>query len=117
MTPFEASKKENEKEIFERAYAEDVPCGYRFKRPKYKIGDRVRISTFKSVSRTKKHVDEKSLKTHRFQNKYEYTNWSRQIFIITGVRFTDPPTYVLKDPQGVLLKAKFYEHELQTTKF
>ena len=74
-TPLEATKKENEEEIFNRAYGGTVPCNFRFIRPKYRVGDRVRISMKKKV----------------FQNKYSGTNWSREIFVISGIRYTKHP--------------------------
>jgi transposase InsO family protein len=101
-TPTEASRKENEEVIFDRAYGGTVPCNFRFQKPKFKVGQRVRIETGKR---------------HEFQNKFEYTRWSREIFKISGVRFTQPPTYVIKDLKGERIIGSFYERELQCTRY
>ncbi|XP_015601788.1 uncharacterized protein LOC107270880 [Cephus cinctus] len=70
------------------------------KRPKFKIGDRVRISKFK-------HIFEKG-----------YTpNWTTEIFTVSRVKNTDPVTYNLKDYQDHSIEGGFYEHELTSVKY
>ena len=60
------------------------------KNPKFKVGDRVRISKYKNY----------------FANGY-MPNWSEKIFI------TVPWTYVLNDLNGEEIIGTFYENELQ----
>ena len=100
-TPAEASKKTNEEAIFNRAYGGIVPCDFHFKGPKYRVGERVRITMKKKI----------------FQNKYKGSNWSREIFVITGIRYIDPLTYVIKDLKGERIIGSFYENELQPTRY
>ena len=50
------------------------------KDPKFKVGDRVRISTYKNI----------------FAKGYT-PNWSEQVFVIKKVKNTVPWTYVIKD--------------------
>lgn len=71
-----------------------------FNKPKFKVGDNVRISKYK-------HVFEKG-----------YTpNWTTEIFKISQVRNTNPTTYLLEDFQGNVIKGGFYENELLKTKY
>lgn len=71
-----------------------------FKRPKFKVGDNVRISKYK-------HVFEKG-----------YTpNWTTEIFKVKTVRNTNPNTYILKDYKGHDIKGGFYDFELMKTKY
>lgn len=65
----------------------------------YKIGDRVRISKLKKT----------------FENKYS-NNWSREIFVIDKLLFTNPPTYKIRDLRGEEIVGSFYKYELQKTK-
>ena len=45
MTPTEASKKENEKQVYANLYEDEIYL--RPKKPKFSIGDKVRISKYK----------------------------------------------------------------------
>lgn len=65
-------------------------------KPKYRIGDKVRIS-----------------KARQFLAKSYLGNWSREIFEITSVKLTQPPVYHLKDYSDEAIKGTFYEPELQ----
>jgi hypothetical protein len=67
-------------------------------KPKFKEGDRVRISRIKGL----------------FEKGYT-PNWSYEIFTVARVIPGDPVTYELKDASGELVKGKFYEPELQKT--
>lgn len=68
-------------------------------KPKFKIGDYVRISKYK-------HVFEKG-----------YTpNWTAEIFKIRKIQITNPTTYLLSDYQGIPIKGGFYELELAKVK-
>ena len=66
------------------------------KNPKFKVGDRVRISKYKNY----------------FANGY-MPNWSEKIFIIKKIKNPVPWTYVLNDLNGEEIIGTFYENELQ----
>ena len=88
MTPIEGSKKENEGEIH---YTPDAVK----EKPKFKIGDRVRIYKYKKL----------------FSKGYE-TNWTKEIFVISEIRKTSPITYKIKDLNGEDILGSFYKQEL-----
>ena len=69
------------------------------KNPKFKFGDRVRISKYKNI----------------FAKRY-MPNWSEEIFIIKKIKNTVPWTYVLNDLNGEQIIGTFYENELKKTK-
>ena len=68
------------------------------KDPKFKVGDRVRISKYKNI----------------FAKDYT-PNWSEEVFVIKKVRNTVPWTYVINDLNGEEITGAFYEKELQKT--
>lgn len=68
-------------------------------KPKYKVGDHVRISKYKK----------------QFDKGY-LPNWSNEIFTIIKVNQTRPVTYILKDVRGETIKGTFYEQEINKTK-
>ena len=81
MTPTEASKKKNEGTVYFNLYGnlEQVSS-----KPKFKIGDKVRISKYK------RNVFDKG-----------YTpNWSEEVFTVDKIQYTNPITYKLKDLRG-----------------
>jgi hypothetical protein len=67
--------------------------------PKFKINDSVRISRYKTTFR-----------------KGYLPNWTNEIFTIHTINPSRPPTYLLKDIKGEVVKGSFYEHELMKTK-
>ena len=69
------------------------------KKPKYKVGDRVRI-----------------IKKKRTFEKGFTTNWSEELFIVTMVKDTKPSTYEIEDLNGNAIQGTFYEQELQKSK-
>ena len=69
------------------------------KKPKFKIGDEVRICKFK----------------HTFEKGYTH-NWTTEIFTISQVRNSEPTTYFLKDYQNNPISGSFYEQELSKVK-
>ncbi len=94
MTPTEASEKENEVEVLNnQGFAGRIA-----KKPKFKVGDRVRISRLKGL----------------FEKGY-LPNWSEEVFEIVEVKYTNPYTYILKDSQGEVVVGSFYTEELQKT--
>jgi transposase InsO family protein len=64
--------------------------------PKFKIGDRVRVSRIKGL----------------FEKGY-LPNWSEALYTVHEVRPTDPVTYVLKDLNDEIVVGGFYTEELQ----
>ena len=63
---------------------------------RYKVGQTVRMKQSKRV----------------FKKGYE-SNWTEEIFKIHSLFPSDPPTYILKDLAGEIIKGKFYEQEIQ----
>ena len=68
------------------------------KDPKFKVGNHVRISTYKNI----------------FGKGYT-SNWSEQVFVISKIENTVPWTYVVNDLNGEEITGSFYEKELQKT--
>ena len=68
------------------------------KDPKFKVGDRVRISKYKNI----------------FAKGYTL-NWSEEVFVIKKVKNTVPWTYVINDLNDKEIMGTFYEKELQKT--
>ena len=69
-------------------------------KPKYKIGDSVRINKYK----------------HVFSKGYT-PNWTTEIFTVKQIKYTNPTTYLLADYQGNPIKDGFYELELLKTAY
>ena len=90
--------KENEKKILFNIYKKFQIKTMR-RKPKFKIGDEVRISKFK----------------HTFEKGYT-PNWTTEIFTISQVRDSEPTTYFLKDYQNKPISGSFYEQELSKVK-
>ena len=68
------------------------------KDPKFKVGDRVRISKYKNI----------------FAKGYS-PDWSEEVFVVKKVKNTVPWTYVINDLNGEEITGTFYEKELQKT--
>ena len=66
------------------------------KDPKFKLGDRVRISKYKNILA-----------------KVYMPNWSEEVFVVSKNKDTVPWTYVINDLNGEKIIGKFYEKELQ----
>lgn len=75
-------------------------CQNVYRKPKFHVGDSVRISKFKGD----------------FYKGYT-PNWSTEIFVIVKVNDTNPPTYQIEDKHKQTILGSFYEYELQRTKF
>ena len=98
MTPTEASKKENENKVFANLYGDLIYL--KPKKPKFSIGDKVRISKYK------RQVFDKG-----------YTpNWTEELFVVDKVILTKPVTYYVVDLLGEKVEGSFYEKELQKAK-
>ena len=68
------------------------------KDPKFKVGDRVRISKYKNI----------------FAKGYTQ-NWSEEVFVVSKIKDTVPWTYFISDLNGEPAAGRFYEKELQKT--
>ena len=68
------------------------------KDPKFKVGDRARISKYKNV----------------FAKGY-VTNWSDEVFVVNKINNTVPWTYEINDLNGEKIIGSFYEKALQKT--
>ena len=91
MTPSQVNS-QNEDEVRRRLYPpKKLPLKW-----KYKVGDSVRIRQSKRA----------------FKKGY-LPSWTEEIFVIESLYPSDPPTYLLKDYLGEIVKGKFYEDELQ----
>ena len=95
MKPIDASKKSNQDIVRNNLYNFKVTN----KKPKFSIGDRVRISLLKNT----------------FEKSYT-SNYSQEIFIIDDIKTSNVHYYFLKDLQGEKIDGMFYEQELLKTK-
>ena len=68
------------------------------KDPKFKAGDHVRISKYKNI----------------FAKGYA-SNWSEEVFVISGNKNTVPWTYINSDLNDEEITGSFFEKELQKT--
>ena len=98
MTPVEASKKKNENKVWTNLYSDLIYL--KPGKPKFAIGDRVRISKYK----------------RKVFDKGYTPNWTEEIFVINKVVTTKPVTYNIVDLMGEEIKGSFYEQELQKAK-
>ena len=95
MRPVDASKKENESEVWENLFRDEEHVK---KSNNFRIGDTVRISKIKGI----------------FEHGF-LPNWSEQIYKIHKIYNSSPVTYILKDLQGEIIVGSFYNEELQKT--
>ena len=98
MTPIEASKKENEEKVFVNLYGDLIY--WKPKKPKFLIGDKVRISKYK----------------RRVFDKGYIPNWTEEVFVVDKILLTKPVTYRIVDLLGEEIEGSFYEKELQKAK-
>ena len=98
MTPIEASKKKNENKVWSNLYGDSIYL--KPGKPKFSIGDKVRISKYK----------------RKVFDKGYTPNWTEEIFVIDKVLPTKPVTYSIVDLMGESIKGSFYEQELQRAK-
>ena len=98
MTPTEASKKENENKVFANLYEDLIYLNP--KKPKFSIGDKVRLSKYK----------------RKVFDKGYSPNWTEEVFVIDKVMLTKPVTYRIVDLLGEKVEGSFYEKELQKAK-
>ena len=94
MSPINASKKSNEINVRNNLYNFKITD----KKPKFEIGDKVRISLIKNT----------------FEKSYT-SNYSEEIFIIDDIKTTNVHYYYLKDLSGEKIDGSFYQEELLKT--
>ena len=89
MTPVEASQKKNESVVYFNLYGDMKQLS---SKPKFKVGDKVRISK-------------------------GYTpNWTEKIFLVNKIQSTNPVTYRLKNLNNKEIQGSFYQPELLKAK-
>ena len=96
MSPIDASKKKNEGIVYYNLFGLIKPIATK---PKFEVGDKVRISKYK----------------RKLFDKGYTPNWTEEIFLISKVLNTNPHTYEITDLQGELITGSFYEQELLKT--
>ena len=97
MTPVEASKKKNESTVYFNLYGDMEQL---LSKPKFKIGDKVKISKYK----------------RKVFDKGYTPNLTEEIFLIDKIQSTNPITYRLKDLNNEEIQSSFYEPEWLTAK-
>lgn len=90
MTPVEGSLEENSGEVYRNLFKEKG-----VHKPKFQVGDKVRISIYKST----------------FRRGYQAT-FTEELFVISEILKTDPITYRVHDLNNEEVKGTFYENEL-----
>ena len=68
-------------------------------KPKFKVGDHVRISKYKNI----------------FFKRYTQ-NWSEEVFVVSYIKDKVPWTYVISELYSGKIAGSLYEKELQKTK-
>ena len=98
MSPLEASKKKNEKKVWSNLYGDSIYL--KTGKPKFSIGDKVRISKYK----------------RKVFDKGYTPNWTEEIFVIDKIIPTKRITYSIVDLMGETITGSFYKQELQKAK-
>ena len=93
MTHTEASNKQNQGTAYFNLYGNLKPLATK---PKYKIGDKVRISKYRRKTFDKGYTP----------------NWTEEIFTVDKIQYTNPVTCKIKDLNNKEIKGSFYEPEL-----
>ena len=93
MTPEQASRKENEDRVYLNLYGQEM---LQTAKPKFKVGDKVRISKYK----------------RKVFDKGYTPNWTEEICVVDKIQFTNPITYKIKDLNGEEILGTFYDQEL-----
>ena len=94
MAPVEASNKKNKYRVWLTLNGKATnPV-----EPKFSVGDKVRITKKKS----------------NFEKGYT-PRWTEEVFTVSQIKYTDPPTYKISDHHGEEIQGTFYEQEMQKT--
>jgi hypothetical protein len=96
MTPVQASNPENLYRTYMNLYGDIVHDNSPRPKPKFKVGDKIRITVKKDVFR-----------------KGYLPRWTEELFTVSAIQYTDPITYKIKDLNGEEIKGTFYEQEMQ----
>ena len=97
MTPVEASKKKNEGSVYFNLYGDMETLK---QKPKFKVGDKVRISKYK----------------RKVFDKGCTANWSEEVFTVDKIQYTNPITYKIRDLNDEQIQGSFYTEELLKAK-
>jgi len=92
MAPYDTSLA-NEHQIYDRQFAKYFK--EKMKAMKFKVGDKVRISKYRGI----------------FQKGY-LASFNKEIFVVSKVLETRPPTYKIMDSKKEVLRGAFYASEL-----
>uniref|UniRef100_A0A1I7WHY2 Chromo domain-containing protein n=1 Tax=Heterorhabditis bacteriophora TaxID=37862 RepID=A0A1I7WHY2_HETBA len=92
MSPIKGSDPVNKPIVYQNLFSKDKKDT---KLTKFKVGDNVRITKYKSI----------------FDRGY-LPNWTTEKFIINTVYKTNPTTYEIKDLADEVIKDKFYDEDL-----
>lgn len=93
MTPVVASDRKNESAVWLNLYGTKPVHKINYK---FRVGDKVRITKKKGI----------------FEKGY-MPRWTEEVFTVSQLQYTDPPTYKITDYNGDEIKGTFYEQELQ----
>ena len=96
LTPSDARNPANYQHLYSALYAK--ASAREATSPKFHVGDKVRITR-------KKGTFEKGFTP----------NWTEEVFTISSVKATKPPTYAIKDTLGEPVQGTFNEQELQSS--
>jgi hypothetical protein len=96
MTPVQASNPENLYRTYMNLYGDIVHDNSPRPKPKFAVGDKIRITVKKDVFR-----------------KGYLPRWTEELFTVSAIQYTDPITYKIKDLNGEEIKGTFYEQEMQ----
>ena len=95
MTPVAASEKKNERIVWFNLYGNEPTPKLTFK---FNVGNKVRITKKKGIF-----------------DKGFTPRWTEEVFTVSQIQYTDPPTYKITDSSGEEIQGTFYEQELQKT--
>ena len=95
MTPIAASEKKNERIVWFNLYGNEPAPKLTFK---FNVGNKVRITKKKGIF-----------------DKGFTPRWTEEVFTVSQIQYTDPPTYKITDSNGEEIQGTFYEQELQKT--
>ena len=96
LTPSDARKPANYQHVYSALYAK--ASAREATSPKFHVGDRIRMTR-------KKGTIEKGFTP----------NWTEEVFTISSVKATIPPSYTIEDTLGEPVQGTFYEQELQSS--
>ena len=97
MSPEKASERKNENVVYLKLYGKETSKNIS---PKFKVGDKVRISKYK----------------RKVFDKGYTPNWTEEIFVVDKIRYTNLVTYKIKDLDNEEILGTFYGPELMLAK-